>query len=478
MDNSKESNDNSEASDDQEPKSEAAESSSDEILTLTSDMGDSNDPEPSAEPEDEDDPNEGEQDPAGPDTSLVDALAAAPLLSDGSEPDVEPEPEDPIDEAAEAEHHEEEAHGRSFASRVLTWLVLLLAGAGLALWGAPQVAPNLPDGLGPVKAWLMPGEFESRKQIAALEAEVDSRLENVTQGLDDTAVQALVAEQTDALKAEFDTRLQALADQVAATDGASIEGRVAQVETRLEGAVAALDGLGAGAAGLSDEDQATLSTFAATVEGLRAELAALADQQGGLSQRIDDVEVAVDRRLSEAEQEVASATEEAEQTQSAALAVAAVSMIDAALASGEPFAEALGQLEANTDQPAPEGLSDVAATGVATLGGLRTGFSDAAHLAIRADIKAQGQDNPGTRLASFLEAQIATRSLTPQEGDSTDAVLSRAEDALRRDNLAAAVDELKGLPEVARTAMGSWLPKAEARVTAIADLATLQSTLN
>ncbi len=420
------------------------------------------------------------------DTVLIDALAATPLLSDGSSPEPEVEAvedateavEDPL-EGHEEEHEEVEAEERrSFASRVLTWLILLLVGAGAALWAAPRVAPNLPDGLGPVKAFLMPGEFRSQAQIAALESEVDNRLQALTPGLDETAVQGLVTAQTEALQVDFETRLQALADQVAATDGASIEGRVAQLETRLEGAVAALDGLSTGGAGLSAEDQEALGAFSATVDGLRAELAALADQQGALSQRIDDVEVAVDRRLSEAEVEVATATEEAADTKSAALAVAAVSMIDAALASGEPFAEALGQLEANSDQPAPEGLAAVADSGVATLGVLRTGFADAAYQAIRADIKAEGQANPGARLASFLEAQIATRSLTPQEGDSTDAVLSRAEDALRRDNLAAAIDELQGLSEVARSAMGSWLPRAEARVAAQANLAALQAAVN
>lgn len=421
-----------------------------------------------------------------PDTGLIDALAATPLLSDGSSPQPEIKEADDVaelgensDENPEEEQAEVEAEERrSFAGRVLTWLILLLVGAGAALWAAPRVAPNLPDGLGPVKAFLMPGEFRSRAQIAALEADVDNRLEGLTPGLDEAAVQGLVATQTDAVRAEFETRLQALADQVAASDGESIEGRVTQLETRLEGAVAALDGLTSGGAGLSAEDQEALGAFSATVDGLRAELAALADQQGALSQRIDDVEVAVDRRLTEAEVEVVTATEEAADTKSAALAVAAVSMIDAALASGEPFAEALGQLEANTDEPVPAGLTAVAETGVATLGVLRTGFADAAHQAIRANIRAEGQANPGSRLASFLEAQIATRSLTPKEGDSTDAVLSRAEDALRRDNLAAAVDELRGLSEVARSAMGSWLPRAEARMAAMADLTALQSAVN
>lgn len=411
--------------------------------------------------------------------ALAAALAATPLLSDGSEADADA-PTDTAEaepELHEEEHHEEE-HSRSFASRVLTWLILLLAGGGIALWGAPRIAPELPDGLGPVKAWLMPGEMQSRGQIAELEARVNDQLANVSGGLPEDDVAALVDARLAALQGDVDSRLQSLADQLAATDGASIEGRVAQIEARLEGLVASVDGLNVGAEGLSADDQAALGTFGATVEGLRAELAALADQQGALSQRIDDVEVAVDRRLTEAEQEVAAVNEEAEATKSSALASAAVSLINAAIASGEPFGDALAQLQANTDAPPAEALTAVSETGVAPLGTLRSGFSDAAHNAIRADIKADGQENPGTRLAAFLEAQIATRSLTPQEGDSTDAVLSRAEDALRRDNLAAAVQELQALPDTARAAMGSWLERAEARVAAREALAELQATLN
>ena len=403
------------------------------------------------------------------------ALATAPLASDGT-PEPEPELEEhEADTHAEGDEHEEE-HSRSLAARVLTWLLLILAGGGLALWGAPQVAPNLPDGLGPVKAWLLPGEFESRRRIAEVESSVETRLADITSGMDEAAVRDLIATQLAALQDSTTTQIQELSDQVAAADSASVEGRLAQFETRLEGVAAELGGL----QGLSLEGGGAVdvSGVTATVDGLRAELAALAQQQGALSQRIDDVEVEVARRLTEAEAEVASATEEAAVTKSSALAEAAVSMIDAAIASGEPFDTALVQLTENTDAEVPEALVSAAAPGVATLGVLRNSFSDAAHDAIRADIKAQGSENVGSRLTSFLEAQIATRSLTPQEGDSTDAVLSRAEDALRRDNLAAAVAELEALPEAAKDAMGSWTSRAQARVDAVAGLAQIRGALN
>ena len=153
------------------------------------------------------------------------------------------------------------------------------------------------------------------------------------------------------------------------------------------------------------------------------------------------------------------------------------SAIEAAMDSGAPFEDALGVLKANTDTPVSEALDAVSSTGITPLDQLRASFADAAHAAIRADVKARDTGSVGGRLASFIEAQVATRSLTPQEGDSTDAILSRAEDALRRDNLAAAVEELKTLAEAPQAALSGWLGRAEARVAALSAIAELRGVL-
>ena len=70
-----------------------------------------------------------------------------------------------------------------------------------------------------------------------------------------------------------------------------------------------------------------------------------------------------------------------------------------------------------------------------TLARLRDDFSDAAHAAIRASIIAGAGDGVLARTRAFLGAQVASRSLTPQEGMAPDAVLSRIEDRLRQDDL-------------------------------------------
>ena len=70
-------------------------------------------------------------------------------------------------------------------------------------------------------------------------------------------------------------------------------------------------------------------------------------------------------------------------------------------------------------------------------------------------------------LHAFLQSQVGGRSLEPQEGDSADAVLSRAEAALREGDLAATVAELSGLPEEALEMMADWTASAQTRIAAL-----------
>ncbi|MBD3624638.1 MAG: hypothetical protein HUJ24_04515, partial [Rhodobacteraceae bacterium] len=300
---------------------------------------------------------------SGPDVSA--ALATAPLVRDG----VAPDPDDHKimaagDDAHDLHEDDEDEHTRSFAAKVLTGLILLLVGGGLALWVAPRVAPHLPAALDPVKRHLLPGESLSQTRIAALEAKLNDRIDGIVPGIRAEQAEALAAGAVAEAEDRLTTRVDAIAaevteigDRLEAVDSASVEGRLAQLETRLEGLSAELSGLSAlQTEGLSDDQLAELNRFQAAVEGLHAEVGTLADQQGALAQRIDDVEVAVQRRLDEADAEVSAAKTEAEQVQSLSSARAALATIDAALGSGEPYQGALEEVQANTDIAIPGDL--------------------------------------------------------------------------------------------------------------------------
>ena len=113
-----------------------------------------------------------------------------------------------------------------------------------------------------------------------------------------------------------------------------------------------------------------------------------------------------------------------------------------------------------------------------TLSELRESYPDAAHAAIRASIMASAGDGVLARSRAFLEAQVSSRSLAPQAGQGTDAVLSRMEDKLRQDDLDGVLAEAQALPTEAAAAMGDWLAAARARAAALDGIATLDASLN
>jgi len=75
---------------------------------------------------------------------------------------------------------------------------------------------------------------------------------------------------------------------------------------------------------------------------------------------------------------------------------------------------------------------------------------------------------------NFLRSQTGARSLAPRDGDDTDAVLSRAEAALRQGDLATTLTELDALTGDPAAAMAAWRAQAETRMAALAALTVLQ----
>ena len=70
------------------------------------------------------------------------------------------------------------------------------------------------------------------------------------------------------------------------------------------------------------------------------------------------------------------------------------------------------------------------------------------------------------------------RSLEEREGDTPDAVLSRAEARLRDGQVARALEELQALSDPGRQAMSDWIERAQTRVAAQAALDDLAAALN
>lgn len=409
-----------------------------------------------------------------------------------AEPERQPETEPATAEMAhpddEHAHHDEHGHP-TMAGRALRFLVVLMIGFGLALWAAPRIGPHLPNS---IAGYLVPTVDIAKSEIAemqetlatersaaaerisALTARVDALAEqqgtgeaSATDGEQDTAIAALQADLASARET-----LDALAPRVAEAQSAA-----AAVTVELDSLQSALASFGEdsssdGSAPASAEVAAAVAALSGRMETLSTQIAGLAEKSEveSLASRLDAAEASMSQAVSEQEAAAAAA---AEAERKAALSRAAAAL-QRDLAAGEPFAEALGELEAASGQTAPAALSDTAGDGVVLANTLRSGFSERAHAAITASIAADASGGEDSGLIgdaeTWLRSRLTGRPVTEQAGDDVGAILSRVEARVGEGKLAEALTEAESLPDPAKAALGDWLDSLRARVAAEAAL--------
>lgn len=145
------------------------------------------------------------------------------------------------------------------------------------------------------------------------------------------------------------------------------------------------------------------------------------------------------------------------------------------LQSGSPYANVLSELTTNGVK-IPGGLSASAATGVTTLAALQGSYPEAARAALA--VARDATKTTDTGIAAFFRRQLGARSVSPRDGDSADAILSRAEAALTNGQVSDALDELANLPDDVNAAMADWIEPAKTRQAAIAASDALGRELN
>ena len=156
-----------------------------------------------------------------------------------------------------------------------------------------------------------------------------------------------------------------------------------------------------------------------------------------------------------------------------ALARAAATRVIAAVENGGPFGAALDDLRGLQNVSVPAVLTENSA-GVPALAELQDGFAEAARAALSEARSAEAGEGG---VAGFLARQLNARSVTPREGDSADAVLSRAEAALRQSRLGDALAELETLSDPVRAVMSDWIALAQTRHDAVQAANTLLADL-
>lgn len=281
-----------------------------------------------------------------------------------------------------------------------------------------------------VPTYLLP---QGDEQVAALQAQVEALSTDVSAN---TASNAARADEIAAIAVPDIAPLTANLDALTA--------QVAELETRL----AALEARPVGESGVSAGEIAALRN-------------ALSEQQAASAQLTADIEAMAAQQAAG----LANAETEALEAARAAKAQAARQTLSVARDTGVGFAEVLADLE-----DVPQVVVD-ASDGIPTAESLQEPFADLARDALakaRSETAADG--SAGGRLAAFLQAQVGARSVEPQEGDSPDAVLSRAEAAVRSGDFGAAVAEISALPEGAQAVLADWSARAQTRADVTAAL--------
>ena len=312
--------------------------------------------------------------------------------------------------------------------------------------------------------------------------------------------------------AELESRVSALESQPTGPDTATLSGMIADEVAPLREQVEAFDPADAGAlAALEDRlaaleeslqevDGVDLDAFDQRLQSLAARIEAAESDAPGpdlgpLERALDDLSARLTDFDDSREEDIRAAVSEALEGERAAQEARAQALDDAADALASEQARlaarmALTELSiaAESGAPAPDALSrigavaetpaamDAFADGLPTLAELQADFPEAARRAlIAAPVR---QDAPlSDRVSGFLRSQVGARSLAPRAGSDPDAVLSRAEAAVRDGRLSVALEEIDALPPAAAAELSDWRARAEQRVNALEALGEMQARL-
>ena len=366
------------------------------------------------------------------------AAASDASVEEQQKPETEPETEHEATTAAATAPPRSRSGMGAFVGFLLGGVAAAVIGFGAARYVVPEgwPFPGVPPKEDPVAAAVAVQGAE----IVALSAKVDGLGESVSALQSDTALATLEAGLTG--------RVDGLGETLAA-----LTARLDSIETRLA-AIEKLAPEGSAAAQMAAEAYAR-------------ELAALREM---FARELANVEAA--------QSEAAALEAQAAIAAQAADGRAALARIAAALDTGQPFDDALQDLSASTGIAPPEALAGLASDGVPTLAALQEAFPQAARAALDASVRAAVAAGDVSRFGAFLQTQLGTRSLAPKEGNDADAVLSRAEAALKQGDLGAALAELDALPEAGQPAMADWRALAATRKAALDAGAALAHELN
>ena len=316
---------------------------------------------------------------------------------------------------------------------------LLVAGficAGLGFGAAILSQPSNP--IWPVHPDVAQFRDEATGQITGIDKRLNALERRVTDA-DQRAVGDVFQSDLDALTAGYDQRFLGIASQLE-----NFDKRLAALEkSTIESAIP--DEL---VTQYQDEVKRLKETLEAQRESLQKFMSETAQTANEVAQRAKDT-----------------------------VARSILAQIRAAIEAGGPFDTAIKEFDEQVGQALPNQLRSFAEEGVQTYQELRDSFAEAARSALNAARDELDESEGFTGIGNYLRKKFQARSVTPKTGDDADAVLSRAEQALRENDLNGALNELDALPDAARHQMQPWIDQARVRQDALEQLDILSQEI-
>lgn len=218
---------------------------------------------------------------------------------------------------------------------------------------------------------------------------------------------------------------------------------------------------------LSEDYTLEIERLSTDLEAEREKNAAHEAEMAALRERFDETNVS---REAEADAALAVLRTELETAQralatrpeAASAATTAFIQLTDAVEAGGPFVTELDAVAAfASDDATLEPLRSRAGDGVSTRQELKVSFREAARKALAAAGQDEAEGVMGN-LEARMKSLISVRPSEPQQGNSPRAVMSRIEDAVRRDAFTLALSQIADLPAPAQLELQDWT--ADARV--------------
>jgi hypothetical protein len=131
-----------------------------------------------------------------------------------------------------------------------------------------------------------------------------------------------------------------------------------------------------------------------------------------------------------------------------------------ALSEGKPFWTSLSNITNELNLELSKEMEQNAVVGIKSIDDLRESFPQNARRVLKAIEHFDSPETLKNKIILYIKSHVITRSLKPINGNSVNAILSRAEKNLKSGNLEQALVELEPLSKNLKTVMESWLSEA------------------